>query len=336
MHVLTSEIDQLGLPAEMAHRESIVTIGAFDGIHIGHQALIERLVDRARQQDRLAGLVTFYPHPAAILSPRRPLPYLTTPGEKMALLESSGLDWLAILPFTVQLAATTPRDFVEQLHVRVKMRELWVGTDFALGRERKGDVATLRLLGQEIGFAICDIPYVLRDQEKVSSTYIRDLLRRGHVEETTRLLGRYYSIYGEVVHGAQRGRCLGFPTANVLVPADRVIPADGIYATFAYLGSECYSSVTNVGVRPSFDNGERSIEAYLLDYSGDLYGCDLAIAFVARLRPEKRFRDIQALIAQIGQDVKEARQILDASAIPTALGQIANQITDCRPSTVPE
>jgi riboflavin kinase/FMN adenylyltransferase len=210
------------------------------------------------------------------------------------------------------------------------MRELWVGPDFALGRNREGDLDALRRLGDELGFAVHDIPYITGSgphvqlrEERVSSSHIRALLRGGHVAEAGRLLGRHYCFPGRVVHGAQRGRDLGYPTANLEVRADRVIPANGVYATYVHLGSDRRPSVTNVGVRPSFDDGTKSIEAYILDYSGNLYGREVTISFVARLRPELRFGDVQALIAQMGRDVQDARQVL-AHQSPASLSPAAS------------
>jgi riboflavin kinase/FMN adenylyltransferase len=315
MYVLASEIDQLSLPSEWADHESLLTVGAFDGIHVGHQALIRQLVAQAKREGRLSGLVTFYPHPAVVLSPRRSPLYLTTPGEKTALLEPLGLDWMAIIPFTAHLAAMPPREFVHHLYRGVNMRGLWVGEDFALGRNREGDIKTLQQLGQDVGFQVQRISDVTQGESKIGSSEIRMLLCHGHVQEAARLLGRYYSVSGEVVHGAQRGRCLGFPTANVRIPPDRVVPANGIYATFAYLNSKCYPSVTNIGVRPTFDNGERSVETYLFDFDQDIYGCDLVVAFVSRLRPERRFADVKALIAQMEHDAEQARQVLTADVV---------------------
>jgi riboflavin kinase/FMN adenylyltransferase len=312
MYVLTTSLADLVLPEQYTRRESIVTVGAFDGIHLGHQALIGGLVARAREEGRVAGLVTFYPHPLAVLRPDRPAQYLTTPGEKAALLEPLGLDWMVVVLFTPQLAQMPARAFVQALVQRLRMHVLWVGPDFALGRDRAGDLPTLRELGREMGFEVYEVPYYGRDSTKVSSTHIRTLVRRGHVEEAARLLGRRYSVSGEVVHGAHRGRCLGYPTANLDVHPDRVVPANGIYATFACLGSERRDSVTSIGIRPTFDGGERRIETYLLDYRGDLYGHDLVVEFVARLRPEKRFADVEALVAQIDRDVAQTREILGA------------------------
>jgi len=313
MHVLTSEIRNLTLPPPIADRESVLTVGSFDGIHIGHQRLIRQLVAQAQQDRRLAGVVTFDPHPSVVLHPDRPALYLTTPAEKAHLLEQHGVNWLAIVPFDAALAATTPEAFVEYLYRGLNMRCLWVGTDFALGRKRQGDVDALCHLGQQMGFDVREIHPVTLDGRRVSSTAIRVLLQHGHVKEAAQLLGRYYSVSGTVAHGARRGRDLGFPTANIDVPPDRVIPADGIYVAYAWLGDERYHAVVNIGVRPTFDNGARSIEAYLLEFQRDIYGCHLALEFVARLRPERRFSSVQALIAQMREDVEQTRRILDAA-----------------------
>lgn len=295
---------------------TILTIGTFDGVHRGHQYLIGQLLQKARRTDRLAGLITFHPHPSAVLSPGNPTRYLTTPGDKVALLERLGLDIVAILPFNREMAQTSARHFIETVSRQLRMAELWVGKDFALGYGREGTPDVLRVLGQEIGFSVETITPVVWKGEIISSTRIRSLLFRGQVREAAELLGRYPSLAGEVVRGAQRGRCLGFPTANLEVRAERAIPANGIYAVYAVLGEERYRGVANVGVRPSFDNGERTVETYILDFEADIYGCDLVVEFVQRLRPEKRFTDIKKLIAQIERDIVEARRILAAEKSP--------------------
>jgi riboflavin kinase/FMN adenylyltransferase len=293
-------------------QDTILTIGAFDGVHRGHQYLIGQLLQRARQTHRLAGLITFHPHPSAVLSPRNPTRYLTTPGEKAALLERLGLDIVAILPFNREMAQTLARDFIEMVSRQLRMTELWVGRDFALGYGREGTPEVLRSLGKETGFSVETISPLVWKGKIISSTRIRSLLFRGRVREAADLLGRYPSLAGEVVRGAQRGRCLGFPTANLEVRAERAIPANGIYAVYALLGEERYQGVANVGVRPSFDNGERTVETYILDFEADIYGYDLVVEFVHRLRSEKRFAEIKELIAQIEKDVVEARRILAA------------------------
>jgi len=297
-------------------KDTILTIGAFDGVHRGHQYLIGQLLQRARQTHRLAGLITFHPHPSAVLSPRNPTRYLTTPGEKAALLERLGLDILAILPFNKEMAQTLARDFIEMVSRQLRMRELWVGKDFALGYGREGAPDVLRALGQEMGFSVETITPLIWKGEIISSTRIRSLLFRGQVRKAAELLGRYPSLAGEVVRGAQRGRCLGFPTANLEVRAERAIPANGIYAVYTVLGKERYQGVANVGVRPSFDNGERTVEIYILDFEANIYGYDLVVEFVQRLRPEKRFTDIKDLTTQIEKDIVQARRILAAEKRP--------------------
>lgn len=291
-------------------QETILTIGAFDGVHRGHQALIGGLVARARETDRLAALITFHPHPVRVLAPDRAPPYLTTPGEKVALLEALGVDLVVLLPFSRAVAATPARAFVAQVAHHLRLRELWVGADFALGRNREGDVPRLRELGRELGYAVHVVSPVYEADGVVSSSRIRRLLAEGRVDEAARLLGRSPSLSGEVVMGAQRGRTLGFPTANLEVRAERAVPANGVYAVFALLGADRYPAVANVGVRPSFDNGQRTIETHIFGFGRDIYGCDLVVEFVARLRDERRFENIDDLVAQIERDSAAARQIL--------------------------
>lgn len=311
MHVVIGELEKISLPDELSSTGTAVTIGSFDGVHRGHQTLIRQLVEQAEREGLSAGLITFHPHPSAILTPHAPIPYLTTLEEKLALLKPLGLDWVAVLSFTSRLAHTPAREFVRLLLERFNLRIVWVGEDFALGYRRKGDVPALREMGREMGFRVHAVPFVTNGEAKISSTRIRALLLDGQVRGAARLLGRLYALSGEVVHGARRGRCIGFPTANIEVPHGRVVPANGVYATYALLGGERYLSVTNIGVRPSFDHGARSIEAHLLDFERDIYGQRLKIEFVARLRDERRFADVGELIAQIGRDVEMARQILD-------------------------
>jgi riboflavin kinase/FMN adenylyltransferase len=291
--------------------ESLLTIGAFDGVHRGHQYLIRKLVRRARQTGRLAALLTFYPHPRTVLLPERPFQYLTSPGEKAALFERLGLDLAAIIPFTEELARTPAREFVGELQRRFRMRELWVGRDFALGRDREGDVNALRAMGEEMGFEVHVVDPIQCEGEVVSSTRIRSLLLEGRVREAARLLGRLYAISGTVVSGSRRGKGLGLPTANVQVLPERLVPARGVYATFAWVGDTRYKSVTNIGTCPTFGQHEQRVEVYLLDFQEDLYGYDLVVEFVARLRDERVFPDATALLHQVTQDVWMARRVLE-------------------------
>ena len=309
-------IDELS-KAELNY-DSVLTIGAFDGIHLGHQHLIARLVQQARDTNRLAGLVTFHPHPSVVLAHRTAAKYLTTPGEKIAILSTLGLDLVALLPFNQEMARTPARQFVARICRYLRMKELWVGADFALGHNREGDVKALREMGREMGFTVHAIEPLLWEGQVISSTWIRSLVRRGQVEEAAHLLNRYPSLSGEVVRGAQRGRCLGFPTANLEVRPERAIPADGVYAVYVVLGEKRYQGVANIGVRPTFDNGQRTIEVHLLDFQGNLYGCDLVLEFVARLRSEKRFAKLEELKAQIEADIACAREVLAVEKYPSS------------------
>jgi riboflavin kinase/FMN adenylyltransferase len=291
-------------------QETILTIGAFDGVHRGHQALISSVVERAHATDRLAALITFHPHPGVVLAPDRAPRYLTTPAEKMALLEGLGVDLVALLPFNRRVAATPARGFMELVSRHLRLRELWIGADFALGRNREGNVTLLRNVGRDLGYDVHVFEPILDTEEIISSSRIRSLLAEGRVEEASGLLGRHPSLSGKVVMGAQRGRELGFPTANLQVRSEQAVPADGVYAVFALLGAERFPAVANIGVRPSFDNGLRTVETHILGFDQDIYGCDLVVEFVRRLRDERRFEDIDDLVAQIERDSQTAWRVL--------------------------
>lgn len=298
------------LAGAKVHGPSLVTVGSYDGIHIGHQHLLRQMQAAADQLGYHTSLVTFYPQPKAVLAPHLPVRYLTTPAEKIALLSTLGLDLTAILPFTPEMAHTPAAEFAQELVTHLKLRQLWVGPDFALGRHREGNIPTLRQIGQRLGFEVCVVQPLIRDGEVVSSTRVRHLLTRGEIRQATTLLGRYPGLTGQVIKGAQRGRLLGFPTANLALLAERAIPADGVYACFVWADGTRYPAVTNIGIRPSFAGAERTVEAYLLDFSGDLYGLDLKMEFVERLRPEIRFEKLDELVAQIRSDSRQAATLL--------------------------
>jgi len=298
------------LSQAVLHQDTVLTIGSFDGVHRGHQHLISQVLRQARRLDLLGALVTFYPHPAAILAPHSAPRYITTPGEKIALLEKLGLDLVAILPFNRQLAQTSPRDFIIATKRHLRLRELWVGRNFVLGQNRTGNLEVLQALGQELGFSVKPVEPLLWEGEVVSSTRIRRHLAAGDVRRAAALLGRFPSLAGEVVSGAKRGRRLGIPTANLAVRAERAVPADGVYAVYAILGAKRYLGVANVGVRPSFDNGERIVETHILDFDEDIYGVDLVVEFVERLRDEKRFDNVDELISQVHRDITYTRRSL--------------------------
>jgi riboflavin kinase / FMN adenylyltransferase len=301
----------LGFPTHPLDSPAFLTIGNFDGVHRGHQTLVSEMVEAAHAAGCQAGLLTFAPHPIAVLRPDLTLSYLTAPEERAELLAALGLDFVLILPFDRATAALTAAEFMEQIVARVPLCALWIGPDFALGRGRDGDAGRLRALGQELGYDLRVTPVYDWRGEPVRSSRIRSLLAgEGAVGQAAELLGRPYEVWGEVIHGAERGRGLGFPTANLKLPAGRLVPAYGIYACWAWRGETGYPAAVNVGVRPSFDNGHPSVEAYLLDFDGDLYGETLGLSFIQRLRGEQRFADIHTLIAQMGRDVDAARQIL--------------------------
>jgi len=291
--------------------DTIVTIGTFDGVHRGHQYLIEQLVRRAKETQRLSVALTFHPHPRMVLNPTARPAYLSSPEERANILEKLGLDLLIILPFTREMADTSAEAFIGWLCDKLRLRELWVGADFALGRGRLGDVPHLQALASTLGYTLRVVTPLYDGGEPISSTRIRNLLLKGQVEEVARLLGRPYAISGSVVKGVQRGRSLGFRTANLQLDPERAAPADGVYAVWAVVDGERHKGVANLGVRPSFGPGERLLEVHLLDYNEDLYGKKTIIEFVRRLRPEMRFEDTSALVEQIRRDIVAARAALD-------------------------
>ncbi|MBC7238190.1 MAG: riboflavin biosynthesis protein RibF, partial [Chloroflexi bacterium] len=248
-------------------RESVLTIGTFDGVHLGHQYVLTRLVSRARLSGRTSIALTFHPHPRAILD-RVPVTYLSTPEERAELMAPLGVEVLVVMPFTLELAHTPARDFVRLLYDRLRMRELWVGADFAMGKNREGNAQRLQEWGAAMGYTCRTVEPLLIDGQPVSSTRIRDLLSGGQVEAANRLLGRPYKVSGPVVHGAQRGRSLGFRTANLRLPAERALPANGVYAVRVALGRGVYGGVANVGTRPSFGGNDRLLEVHLFHFEG--------------------------------------------------------------------
>lgn len=293
-----------------------LAIGNFDGVHRGHQALLLAMIDDARGYGRQAGVLTFDPHPSAVLRPDRAHSYLTTVPERLESLAELPLDFAVVYPFNLETAGTPAAEFIGSVQQAVQMAALWVGPDFALGRNREGDVPALRAIGRVLGYTVHTIEPHLLDGEEVRSGRIRAYLLDGDVEAAAGQLGRPYQVTGIVVAGAQRGRTIGFPTANLAVPSARLLPANGVYATWAHLDDDPVmrgqrlASVTNVGVRPSFDNGQRTVETHLLDFDGNLYGRPLTLLFIARLRPEQRFPSVEALTAQIRLDAAAGRRLL--------------------------
>ena len=299
-------------------RDSILTIGIFDGVHLGHRYLIEGMVKRAREKALLAGAVTFDPHPHEILFPHKPILYLNTLKERIGLLGALGLDFLVVISFTPQVACTTAEAFIRSLHDHLRPREIWVGQGFVFGYRREGDVSQLKALGFQLGFQVHLVEPLQVKGEPVSSSKIRALISEGRIEEAAESLGRYPTVTGRVIVGAGRGKGLGFPTANLEVPEKRVIPADGVYAVRVQWGAENHPTVANVGSRPTFGEGKRLVEAHILDFEGDLYGEELRLEFIERLRPERRFTSVEELVNQMHLDVSKARKVLGRRRSPMA------------------
>ena len=299
----------------------MLTIGNFDGLHIGHRQILRTVIDRARARDGEAVVYTFDPHPRKVLQSDRAPSLLTTTEQKLELLAAAQIDLVVLEPFTAAFATTTPESFVrEHVHAHVAPLEVYVGYDFHYGRDRAGSMRLLTELGPRLGFAVTIIPEVTIGGRDVSSSRIRELLASGDVEEAKRMLGRSFAVRGSVVAGDRRGHTLGFPTAN-LAPENEVIPAHGVYAGHVQLldagtpaAGTRFAAVTNVGRRPTFKQDDPALaEAHLLDFSGDLYGRRIEVSFEARLRGEEKFPGADGLRAQIARDVELARQKLESA-----------------------
>lgn len=290
---------------------SWLTIGVFDGVHRGHQEIIRQLTAGAHRNGAPAVLLTFNPHPANILTGRE-IPCLTTPEERAEILFGLGVDEVITLPFTRSLAGRSAEDFMAELKTRLGLRKLLIGYDFALGKGRAGNFQRLSEIGRELDYDVQAVEAVRLSDEVISSSLIRQTIADGAVSLAAVKLGRYYSVQGPVIPGDGRGRTIGIHTANVETPAQKALPANGVYATWAFVQGQKHPSVTNVGLRPTFTGGQAlpRVEAHLLDYSGDLYGKTLKLEFVERLRGEQKFPSIGALIAQIRSDIQQAREIL--------------------------
>lgn len=287
-----------------------VALGVFDGIHLGHRAILETAVAEARRASLTAVACTFDPHPMEVLQPGRAQALLSSLDERLDLIAATGVQATVVLRFTPELAAMEPDAFVRDVLVeRLRARQVVVGFNHTFGRGARGDARLLGALGERLGFTTHMVEPLVVDGVPVSSSAIREALKTGSVERASRYLGRPYSVVGPVVEGAGRGRTLGFPTANVR-PERQVLVPPGVYACQASDGSEAYPAVVNIGVRPTFDEHELVIEAYLLDFAGSLYGRRLRLGFVAHIREERKFPGVEALREQIARDVADARGLL--------------------------
>ena len=294
-------------------RRSAVTIGVFDGVHRGHLHLISRLAREARADGLAAGVVTFVNHPITVLRPGAPVEMLMDLDERVRLLAGAGADFVAPVSFDRDLARLSAGAFLETLRDALGVRKLVVGPDFAMGRDREGDSETLPALARDAGVAFVTAELMTDPAGMVKSTAIRRLIAAGEVSDAARLLGRDFSVRGVVVQGQRRGRELGFPTANLDVPPGFVIPADGIYATWARVEGSATPrmAATSIGTRPTFDDGDnRTVEAFLLDFAEDIYGRSVRLHFARRLRGEEKFDSVDALLERMDEDVRQTKALL--------------------------
>jgi riboflavin kinase/FMN adenylyltransferase len=293
-----------GWPA--ATDQSSVTIGVLDGVHLGHRALLGRLDD-----SMIRTVLTFDPHPVEVLRPGTPPRLITTIGERIALLDDAGVECVGVLDLA-EIKDQTPREFVEGVLVdKLHVGHLVVGEDFRFGRDRSGEVEMLAALGLELGFEVETIGLVADSEAAVSSSRIRELIETGKVSAASALLDSWFTVTNTVIDGDKRGREIGFPTANIHPPDRKVVPARGVYSCFATVRGVRHDAAVNVGVRPTFGGGDLLIEAFIFDFSEDIYGADLTLEFVEHTRPELEFSGVDTLVAQMERDVAESRSVLE-------------------------
>jgi len=290
---------------------AFVTIGNFDGVHLGHQFIFRMLVEEARREGRPAVVISFEPHPKMVLHPeRRPFYLIASPEEKIRLLAGLGIDAFILIPFSFEYARTTAEEFVrEVLRERLRIRRILIGHDYTFGRGKEGNEAFLTEAGRRLGFEVEGINAFCVGDIVISSTKIREALLAGEVRFAATLLGRPYNLSGRVIYGNQRGVRLGFPTANI-APDKELVPARGVYAVRVIREGKRHEAILNIGFNPTFADGKRSIEVHIFDFHEDIYGESIEILFSERIRDEVRFESPEKLIAQIDRDIARAREIL--------------------------
>ncbi|MBN2240268.1 MAG: bifunctional riboflavin kinase/FAD synthetase [Dehalococcoidales bacterium] len=298
------------LAAISPDKGTLLTIGVFDGVHIGHKHLISQLRSLAETENLASGVVTFRQHPLEVLAPGTVPPYLTSCKEKVELLKAEKVDYVIPLTFTREMADLSAREFVSLLRKYLKMQGLVVGMDFTLGKDREGDIPMLRELGNEMGFSVTEVSAMDFSDEIVSSTVIRQYLQEGDIKTVAKFLGRTFSLHGIVTRGDARGRTLGFPTANIAVDSVQSLLPAGVYATWIYIDGKAYASVTNIGERPTFGDNDRTVETYVIDYQGDLYDRELKLDIIDLLRRETRFENAGELKKQIAEDIENSKAVL--------------------------
>ncbi|MDQ3322462.1 MAG: bifunctional riboflavin kinase/FAD synthetase [Acidobacteriota bacterium] len=288
-------------------RPTVLTLGVFDGLHLGHQRIMQTVVERARATRSVPTAITFDPHPRSVLYPKDAPPLLQTLDQRLAAFEVMGIEQAIVIRFDKDFAAQDAEKFLRETVVeRLQSKEVYLGKGFAFGKNRGGNIESLKKLSRELGFVAAEVDEVTLRGQRISSSKIRQLLTDGLVNLARRMLGRPYGVEGQIVRGEQRGRTIGFPTAN-LKPVNRVIPKFGVYATATLIENKWRRSITNVGVRPTFEGEkEPSIETYIFDYAGDLYGDVLRVRFLHRIRDERKFNGIEELKMQIAADSETA------------------------------
>lgn len=304
-------------------RPTVLTLGVFDGLHLGHQLIMRTVVERARQIGAVPTVITFDPHPRAVLHPESAPPLLQTLDQKVEGFGVLGIDQTIVIRFTREFSSIPAEDFLRDVvKERLNAKEVYLGRGFAFGHNREGNIDLLRRVSQELGFFADEVPEVQFRSQRVSSSKVRGLLAEGKVNLARRLLGRPYGVEGAVERGAERGRLLGFPTAN-LHPKNRVIPKNGVYVTGTLIEGQWRRSLTNVGVRPTFETvTEPSVETFVMDWDGDLYGDVVRVRFLHRLRDERKFDSIEELKRQIEKDVKRAQNYFERSGARHTLSMV--------------
>ena len=305
------------------HRPTVLTLGVFDGLHLGHQLIMKTVVERARETHAVPTVITFDPHPRAVLHPESAPPLLQTFDQKIEGFGVLGIEQTIVVRFTKEFSNIRAEDFLKDLVVdRLHAKEVYLGKGFAFGHNREGNIELLKRMGSELGFVAGEVPEVKLRGCRVSSSKIRQVLASGQVNLARRMLGRPYGVEGRVEHGSERGHTLGFPTAN-LHPHNRVIPRNGVYVTGTLIEGQWRRSVTNVGVRPTFgDATEPSVETFVMNWDGDLYGDVVRVRFLYRLRDERKFSSIDELKTQIARDVERANSYFERAGTKHMLSVI--------------
>lgn len=304
-------------------RPTVLTLGVFDGLHLGHQLIVRTVVERARATGSVATVITFDPHPRAVLHPESSPPLLQTLDQKVEGFGVLGIEQTIVIRFDEKFSQIRAEDFLRDVvKERLQAKEVYLGCGFAFGHNREGNIELLRRVSQELGFFADEVPEVQLRSQRVSSSKVRRLLTEGKVNLARRLLGRPYGVEGPVERGAERGRSLGFPTAN-LHPHNRVIPRDGVYVTGTLIDGQWRRSITNVGVRPTFGaDSEPSVETFVMDWAGDLYGDVVRVRFLHRLRDERKFNSVEDLTVQIQKDVRQAQSYFARQPVKCSLSMV--------------